>query len=310
MAVSRKVQLGVQVLLLVLSIVALIATIRDAFHEADNRVEVETRYEQPPEGALRVLFLGNSHLYKSNIPRQVQEIAASTPGAKPIWCETFLYPGVTLAWHTKNGASIEALKQPWDVVVLQEQSLQALAEPKVWADSTRTIVRRARAGGTKRIVYLETWARHDDDRFLKKYPDVFGKDYADGQARLSEVIAAMAKRHEIEVAPVGTAWADVSKSHRLHADTSHANVPGSYLAALAIHRTIQDAPVTATTWAPGKVEESLASTIRVVVEGVFAKPEEEEPSGEDAEASSPDGSSEKSPDASTNAGDDDVAEDR
>ena len=267
------------------------------FWEPDHRVDIPNKYEQPPANALQVLFIGNSHLYVNNIPRQVQEIAAHSPGAKPVFSEDALYPGVTLAWHTRNDLTVDLLSRKWDAVVIQERSLEAFDDPRGWRAGTEGIRDMAKAGGTERFIYIETWARHNQDVNYKTLPDRVGENYAQQQAMLARVIAEHTDALKLEKAPVGTAWARLYPKMRLHADTNHTNVAGSYLVSLIIHRALQPSVrAKDVTWAPGSLDQDTAALLRAEADAAFASakaasaksPEEPEESAasEDASASS------------------------
>jgi len=76
-----------------------------------------------PKPGLRVLFVGNSHVFTNNVPDLVTKLAKAADVERPLmtWAEA---PGDTsFKMHWENGRVEKLLGQvKWDLVVLQDQS--------------------------------------------------------------------------------------------------------------------------------------------------------------------------------------------
>jgi hypothetical protein len=84
--------------------------------------------DQPADGELSVLFIGNSHVYVNNVPALVADMARCN--GKPIWYRSAVEGGVTLEWHVSNAQTRNLLRaQRWDFVVIQPQSVEPIASP-------------------------------------------------------------------------------------------------------------------------------------------------------------------------------------
>ncbi|MGH9816665.1 MAG: hypothetical protein ACRD6I_11355, partial [Candidatus Acidiferrales bacterium] len=188
---------------------------------------------QPRQGdALRVLFLGNSYTYYDNLPRLVEEFAA-TSGRK-IEARMIAPGGASLADHAANAKTLEAIRSGgWDFVVLQEQSALGavylvngearVANPEAFFAAARKLDGEVRRAGAKTVFY-HTWPQReapDSDRAMV--------DYA--YMRIARELHAI-------VAPVGLAWqqarAEVGGASLYAEDGSHPSRSGSYLAAAVI----------------------------------------------------------------------------
>jgi hypothetical protein len=189
------------------------------------------------DGALRVLFLGNSYTYFNNLPRMVEEFAAAAGGRK-IETRMIAPGGASLADHLENKRTLEAIRTGrWDYVVLQEQSqLGAVylvnGEPRVanaeaFFAAARALDAEIRKAGAATVVY-HTWPRRDapdSDRAML--------DYA--YTHLTRELKALR-------APAGPAWqrarAELRGASLYAEDGSHPSTAGSYMAAAVIYATL------------------------------------------------------------------------
>ncbi|HQW06576.1 MAG TPA: hypothetical protein PLV08_07070 [Flavobacteriales bacterium] len=190
-----------------------------------------------------VLFLGNSYTAANDLPNTFRQLAlslgeevtvsASTPG------------GYTLEQHATYAPSLSLIDaQPWDFVVMQEQS-QLGALP---VDVTNTEL-----GATQLLAELEenyectypvfymTWGRQNGDPDnCPAFP--FMCTYDGMQQGLRNNYVALANWNDAYTAPVGVAWKQVRDTHPLinlyAADGSHPSVEGTYLAACVFYCTI------------------------------------------------------------------------
>ncbi|MDX1682944.1 MAG: SGNH/GDSL hydrolase family protein [Phycisphaeraceae bacterium] len=193
----------------------------------------------------KILFLGNS--YTGGIVDAFKRALADSP-----WHDaevSFVWAGgATINDMIENGRAREALGQAdWDVVILQEQSLMpALGGrfEKSFHDAVATLVPEIREAGAEPILYM-TWGRRDG---AKRHPERL-PDFATMQQRLSDAYREAARRHDIRVAPVGEAWAQVREHDDdlgralYQPDGSHPTAHGAYVATCVFFRVLFDAPL-------------------------------------------------------------------
>ena len=200
-------------------------------------------YEEPPQDAQWVLFVGNSHTFYNDLPDMVQRLADSDEKGAPIWTEELVRGGADLSDHL-GAPQLRATigRENFDFVVIQGGSLEPLIDPDKFAESFREIASLAKAEGAVPVLY-EVWPRAENDPLydhpmMPQSPDLFAR----------EIIAATDKALEGSdalLAPAGRAW---ERSRRQGTgislymeDGNHATPAGTYLAALVIYATIRDA---------------------------------------------------------------------
>ena len=182
---------------------------------------------------LRILFIGNSHLFVNNVPRRVQSRLKSAKRAASI--RSFTAGGARLSdFVGRHDIETELSTGPWNVVVLQEATASFLS-----ADGRRQFQRSVdwfadRIPADTKIVLYQTWPWRAGSRYLA------GRTT---EARLWRNMTAtysdMTQRPRITVAPVGACWMASSNRRALYSsDGNHASVAGSDLAADVIAATI------------------------------------------------------------------------
>jgi hypothetical protein len=188
-------------------------------------VSADCRQAAPPADrpTARVLFVGNSFTFGSDLPCLVAELGLSLD--QPVRFQTGMVArdGATLESHWRGGEIVRRLREErWDVLVLQEQSSRSITDPSLMETYVRRFAAVARSAGTDVVLY-ETWARVDEPETEKPRSESYQR-----------IAAAVGAR----VAPVGTAWRLARAALpdlRLHAeDGLHAGPAGSYLAACVI----------------------------------------------------------------------------
>jgi hypothetical protein len=180
--------------------------------ERDNK-----RQKQPPR---RVLFIGNSFTARNDVPGLVEEMAKQR--GMELHTELVSKGGASLKQHWNSGVMQRHEKEPFDCIVLQEQSTL----PGKNAASFHANVRLfAGAVHDAELVLYSTWARADEPAKQRVITDAY--------ARIAEGAGA-------RVAPVGTAFeALVGAGMKVHdKDKSHANLHGSYAAACVLFATL------------------------------------------------------------------------
>ena len=71
----------------------------------------------------KVLFIGNSYTNRNDLPGMFSRIAASAVPPRRFATRRIIANGMALKTHWNRGLAPEAIRaEPWDFVVLQEQS--------------------------------------------------------------------------------------------------------------------------------------------------------------------------------------------
>ena len=192
--------------------------------------EVQPEPEPIPEGALRVLFVGNSLTYTNDLPGIVE--AFGRAGEVPVAVGTIAFPNFSLEDHWVRGDARGALASgEWDVVVMQQgpSSLPENQEHlKQWVGR---FAEEAQMYGTDAAVY-QVWPSAERSF---AFPAVI------------EAYANAAEAADATLLPAGAAWQDAwAREPRLEfygPDGFHPSVAGTYLAALVIYGGLTDAPL-------------------------------------------------------------------
>jgi hypothetical protein len=245
---------------------------------------------------VNVLFVGNSYVNNNNLPEILNQVLVEAlPKSNEISVRSYAPNGQTFLEHvqdvdgtrgnTELSQWLRTDPEPWDWVILQEQSqtpgFQGFSSE--FTDSTDSAIRldnyiEATGGET---VFLMTWGRREgDERLPSFYPDfttmqnllTAGYDtYMD--------ITSTAKR-PTRVAPVGIAFqivhdrilrdggdplasgSDFSRLYRN--DGSHPSVEGSYLAACVLYATLTNRDPRQLKYAPDAVSQQRRMEIQEV----------------------------------------------
>lgn len=173
---------------------------------------------------LRVLFVGNSLTYWSDIPKRVAGVAAVT--GRKMQYETFAYPSFSLQDHWNDGRALEAIRKGgWDIVVLQQGTSAHEAGRQELIEYAKKFAKPIRDAGAKPALY-EVWPLADRP---KEFPDTI----------LSYRLAA--KEIDALLIPAGEAWLrTLNKEPRikLYSDGIHPSSFGSDLATLTIYLSL------------------------------------------------------------------------
>jgi hypothetical protein len=198
---------------------------------------------EPAPGALRVLFVGNSHTYYNDMPAMIAGLVQATPGARPFFFRMEAPAGARLLDHLAKGRVATALsEQRFDHVVLQEQqqlpSFSREQRQRDFEAPARTLDVMIRAAGARAWLYMP-WARRDGDRDNR--PD---DTYEQMHARAREGYADLSRAIEAPTVPVGLVWKRVVGTHPdlplWDADGYHATPAGSYLAACMFYKAFYE----------------------------------------------------------------------
>lgn len=193
----------------------------------------------------RALFLGNSYTQYNNLPALVAGLAAAD--GHNLIVDSYTPGGYTFQQHATDASAIAKINsQPWDFVILQEQSqrpsfppAQVAAQVYPYAAVLDSLI-LANNSCSETVFYM-TWGRKNGD--ASNCPNYTPLCTYDGmQARLRESYMQMGMDNGATVSPVGAAWKLVrtwNPSFDLYiSDESHPSLHGSYLAACVHYATL------------------------------------------------------------------------
>lgn len=201
----------------------------------------------PPEGSMKILFLGNSHTAFNDLPLMVKSLL-SAYAAKPIHTR-HIFSGF-LNDLAENPSVSEALtKTKWDVVVLQGALLSSSHSREYPNPGIVKLTKAAIKKGARPLYFVE-WPRKgwDESEFQMGHYRKFAKQSGGG-----------------ELVPVCLAWDEaLKKEPKLDlwsGDGNHANLSGSYLAACTIAYWI-DRSALESNWKPNEIDAASAARLR------------------------------------------------
>lgn len=196
-----------------------------------------------------VLFVGNSFTYFNNsLHGHFRKLLSSESPPVPadLVLKAMTISGEELASH--EGGLGQMLKlYPWDVVVLQGHSLEAIEEERRpgLKDAAAKFTGMIREYGARPAIFM-TWAYRDR-------PEMTGD--------LVSVYTELGIELDVMVVPVGLAFADALKANPdldlHHPDGIHPSLEGSYLAACVFYAALHGKSPAGLAYTAG-LEESLA----------------------------------------------------
>jgi hypothetical protein len=198
----------------------------------------------------RILFIGNSHTNRNNIPKTIQLMASSAGDSTYSHNET--QPGYSLAQHCARKETIQTIDSlKWDFVVIQEQGgIQAFPETMVDTavfQYTEILIDAIKKNSrkTKIILYMAHAYREGVLTFGDTYwagLDTAVANYVGMQDRIRDNYVEMLNLFDAEVAPGGVMWKMFKNNYPevnlYNTDGIHALPNGSYLLACSIYSTI------------------------------------------------------------------------
>ena len=176
---------------------------------------------QETSDTLKVLFVGNSYVYVSNIPQLVSLISDSTH-TKLLTAKSVV-AGAKLSqhWRSERGLRTKELIKigNFDYVVLQEQSMGTIEQPDSFLIYSKKFSDYIRQNGAQPYFYL-TWAREKVPQYQETITNVYNK---------------AAKDNNAGIVPVGESWVLAQKLRpgiELYLDDgSHQSEFGAFLSA-------------------------------------------------------------------------------
>lgn len=181
--------------------------------------------DTPP---LRVLFVGNSLVFRGGMPNMLQVLAEAA--GQPMRVGELDLRGKTLTDHVKEGdVATELSKNTWDDVVLQENSDAVVAHKNETVDAVKALDALIHEHGAKTIVML-TWSHLSAGEREKEQPTI------------TAATVAIAKAIGAHVAPIGEAhaavWKDKPDFALTDTDHKHPNFRGAYLGACVMFSSL------------------------------------------------------------------------
>lgn len=187
---------------------------------------------------MKILFIGNSYTYYNNMPEEIfaaivkaagyeAEITAITEG------------GRYLDWQGDTANRIDAAlaENPYDYVVIQEQSTCPAEDPERFFEASRALTEKVYLNGAKPVFYC-TWGRRDTSPTLTEK----GWTHESMTLMLEDSYTKIAEETKGLIARVGAAYTEVYRNHPeielYDSDSTHPSATGSFLAALVIFNTI------------------------------------------------------------------------
>jgi hypothetical protein len=190
------------------------------------------------QGPARILFIGNSYTYYNNLPEILAALAAAA-GEGNATVRMAASGGWKLKDHWERGEALGLLwSDPWDYVVLQEQSTLGvnyyvegrtrIAGDELFRPYAIRWAAEARKVGATPVFYL-TWAP---------------REAPEDQDRLNRAYFRAGRDSAAIVAPAGMAWSQMRREHPeiglFSGAGSHPSSAGTYLVACSLFAAIFD----------------------------------------------------------------------
>ena len=172
--------------------------------------------------SLRILFVGNSYTFVSNMPHLVSLISDST-NVKLITFKSTA-GGATLSdhWNGEKGlkSKAEISSGKYDVVVLQGHSMETIEKKEEFLNYSKKLIDLVKGSGAEPYLYV-TWAR-------QKVPQY--------QETITEIYKQASEQNDCQLIMVGEAW-KLARTLRpdiplFMVDGSHQSDLGAFLTAL------------------------------------------------------------------------------
>ena len=190
----------------------------------------EPSYRPRLTGRIDILFLGNSHTQRNDVPGTVAAMLRA--GTPRIDATVATAPGLLhLNERATHGPTLALLRsQHWDVVVMQAQNYSLSGTTAYPNDGSVALVREVVEQGGLPILYAE-WPRRDIDE----------------TEIILDAYRAIAVQEPACLPPVPEVWdhalAEDPQLELYNADGNHAEPAGAYLASLVLYAAISGGEV-------------------------------------------------------------------
>lgn len=223
-------------------------------------VEVDNVPGARPDGATKVLFVGNSHTAFFDLPRMVQRMQ---PADERIWFDVVASGGRDLRWHIENSDIEDQIREgDFDVVVLQTLPNEPHDTPEAFLRDIDRLGRAARETG-KRTIFWVPWP----------HPDEVGPHLTPAMER----ILVTTERVNIEQTRIGPAFVAAHQDGApvFLPDGIHATLGGTFLSATMLCEAVYDVSLQQCFgWAPENVDTVVVARIR---DGLAARDDRRKP---------------------------------
>jgi hypothetical protein len=197
-----------------------------------------------PAKALRILFVGNSLTFSTDIPGRLAKLAKAM--GKDAVIESVALPAYSLEDHWNDGRALAAIRKGWDVVILQQGTSAHDEGREQLLQFSKKFAPLIRDAGARPALYM-VWPLSDRPR---DFPAAIQAYRSAAQAVDGLII------------PVGEAWfRALTKDRRLklYSDSIHPSSLGSDLAVLTIYLSLFPA-------GPREFDEAYVAKIARVLE--------------------------------------------
>ncbi|MEM0942564.1 MAG: SGNH/GDSL hydrolase family protein [Pseudomonadota bacterium] len=181
----------------------------------------------PADAQTRVLWIGNSHTHRHDLPGRVAAMLAAT--GHPTFILARTANDMRLQDHLSEGWPAAALPGPWDVMILQAHSVGAQVDPGGFLQALDRIL--ALKALPSRVLLYQNWAyRRGRADFYRANPD---ETPASVQDEIDALFAYLPSRYAVEVIPTGRALheAAIAGQPVIDPDGNHLTAEGAQLAA-------------------------------------------------------------------------------
>lgn len=221
--------------------------------------------------SIDVLFVGNSYTYYNNLPQLISNIALSL--GDTVNTENSTPGGASFFGHVNNATTLAKInQQPWDYVVLQDQSQKPSLSPSyvatnVYPYATQLVAAIQLNNNCTEPVFYMTWGRKNGDASnCAAYPPVC--TYSGMQQRLRESYLEMGTANSATVSPVGMVWKNYMELDSItdlyNPDESHPSIYGSYLTACTFYATMFKKSPFGSTFIPSQIDPNTAYLMQEV----------------------------------------------
>lgn len=145
-------------------------------------------FAQNEQDTLRILFVGNSYTYCSNLPHLVSLVSEKTNTRLITSKSTLGGSSLSDHWKGEKGLKTKELIRSgnFDIVVLQEHSMGTINHPEAFLTYSKEFCDLIKQSGAKPYFY-ETWAREKAPQLQKTITDMYARAAANNGAGLVKV---------------------------------------------------------------------------------------------------------------------------
>ncbi len=237
---------------------------------SDETTEDGSTSDTDEPDALEVLFIGNSYTAGNDLAGLVVEMFEASDSTPALTTEVIAIGGQTMGGHLATPSTVMAIEQgTWDYVVLQGQSVEPLVPDSDFSVSAIELATIVGDNGATPVLF-ETWARQAGHELYQQ--PWYGENPAQAQAGLRVAYQDVADATGGIMAPVGDAWeiiwTDAPMVPLYAGDGSHAQLPGTYLAACVFFESLSGESPVGNTGIPDGVDQATAMVLQQAADEV------------------------------------------